>query len=506
MTRALQRELFDELTVDNFAGGGGASMAIELATRRPVDIAINHDPEALAMHMANHPYTMHLCQDVFSVDPVKATNGKRVGLAWFSPDCKHFSKAKGGTPVEKKIRDLAWVVVRWAAMVRPRVIFVENVEEFRTWGPLVNGVPCLRRKGRTFSCWVNALERLGYEVDSRELTACDYGAPTSRRRLFVVARCDGRPIIWPEPTHGPGLLPYRTAAECIDWSIPCPSIFERKRPLAENTLRRIARGVWKYVIDSPEPFIVNLTHGGRLESVAEPMRTVTAANRGEKAVVMPHLSRYNGAKSDTEVRGQDMRQPIGTLDTSNRYAMAAAFLAKHYGGNYKGSGHAVDGPAATITVRDHHALVASHLVKLRGTCRDGQDLQQPMPTVTAGGTHIGEVRAFLLKYYGTNVGHDCRKPLQTITTRDRFGLVTVRGEEYRIVDIGMRMLTPRELFRAQGFQDSYIIDPTYNGKTLTKTAQVRMCGNSVSPWPAKALIEANYTAEACYGHAATATA
>ena len=503
----LQRCLYDELIVDNFAGGGGASVAMELATGRPVDIAINHDPEAMAMHIANHPYTMHLCQDVFSVDPRRATWGKRVGLAWFSPDCKHFSKAKGGKPVDKKIRDLAWVVIRWARTVRPRVIIVENVEEFRTWGPLVGNQPCPRRRGQTFWRWTQRLRDLGYQVDSRELVACDYGAPTIRKRLFIVARCDGMPIIWPEPTHGPGRdNPYRTAAECIDWSIPCPSIFERSRPLAEATMRRIARGIQRYVIDAAEPFIVNLTHGARLESISEPVRTITAAQRGEKALVAPCLQRHFGQGVGRSVDGP---APTITAGGMGKTSVVAAFLAKHYGGVV---GQAVDRPTGTVTTVDHHALVSANLVRnfgksagadlgcpaatitgrAKGTCRDGQDLRQPMPTVTSGGLHVGEVRAFLLKYYGTNIGHDCREPLQTITTKHRFGLVTVAGQDYQIVDIGMRMLTPRELFRAQGFADSYTIDPDFNGKPLTKTAQVRMCGNSVSPYPAAALVRANY--------------
>lgn len=436
----LQPSLFDELVIDNFAGGGGASTGIEMALGRAVDIAINHDKEAVAMHKANHPYTTHYCEDVWAVDPCKIVKGRPVGLAWFSPDCKHFSKAKGGKPVSEKIRGLAWVVIRYAKKVRPRVIMLENVEEFETWGPLtyacdksgkkkidVSGkpvlVPCELNKGATFYKWIRQLEKYGYVVEWRTLRACDYGAPTIRKRLFLIARCDGRPIVWPDPTHGKGLIPYRTAADCIDWSIPAPSIFERKRPLAENTLKRIARGIKKFVVETADPFIVPIAnYNGSLtaHSIREPLRTITAWPKG---------------------------------------------------GSF--------------------SLVTSHIIKLRGTCQDGQDVRKSLPTVTAGGLHIGEVRAFLTKYYGTAVGQKIDSPAPTVTTKDRIGLVTVSGVNYRISDIGMRMLTPRELFRAQGFNDNYVIDPICNGKPLTKTAQVRMCGNSVSPWPAMALVQAN---------------
>lgn len=413
---------FGELIIDNFAGGGGDSTGIEQAIGRPVDIAIDHDPDAIRMHETNHPWTRHYCASVWDVDPRVVTDGRPVGLCWLSPDCKHFSKAKGGKPVNKAIRGLAWVAVRWAATVRPRVIILENVEEFKTWGPLDGDRPCPKNKGRTFRSFINALKRHGYQAEWRELRACDYGAPTIRKRLFMVARCDGLPIVWPQPTHGSPdsddvksgrLLPYRTAAECIDWSIPCPSIFDRKKPLAENTLRRIARGLQRFVIDNPEPFIVptNQKH------------------------VAPFITEFANASNQ---RNMSSNEP------------------------------------------------------LRGTCKDGQPVTEPMPTVTAGGLHVGEVRAFLLKYYGTNIGHQLTEPLQTITAKHRFGLVTVHGTEYQIVDIGMRMLQPHELFRAQGFPDDYIIDRDYTGAPYSKTAQVARCGNSVSPACAKALVEANY--------------
>ncbi|MDT8419367.1 MAG: DNA cytosine methyltransferase [Desulfuromonadales bacterium] len=483
----------EEIAVDSFAGGGGASTGIEAGLGRPVDLAINHDPGAIAMHTVNHPHTRHFCESVWKVDPKEACGGRKVGLMWLSPDCTHFSKAKGGKPRKKQIRGLAWVGLKWAGLVRPRVIILENVEEFQTWGPLKKGQPCPKRKGETFEKWKAQLENLGYRVEHRELRACDYGAPTTRKRLFVVARCDGAPIVWPEPTHGPGLKPYRTAAEIIDWSIPCPSIFTRKRPLAENTLKRIARGIQKFVLENPEPFIVT----------------------------------YYGAKKGEHFRGHGMGEPLRTQTTENRFALVTPFLAKHFGGNYSGAGIPMDRPADTVTARDHHSLVSaslirhfgksigsgsddpvptitaggsgktglvtSHLLKLRGTCRHGQKVDEPMPTVTAGGMHIGEVRAFLLKYYGTEQDPRLEDPLHTITGKHRFGLVTVHGEPYQIIDIGMRMLTPRELYRAQGFPENYIIDRRADGSRITATDQVKYCGNSVPPVFAEALVRANLT-------------
>jgi len=416
----------------------------------------------------------------------------------------------------------------------------------------------------TFKRWKTQLQNLGYKVDHRELRACDYGAPTIRKRLFVIARRDGKKIVWPEPTHGPKgnlfLQPYRTAAECIDWSIPCPSIFERKRPLAEATLRRIALGIKRYVIDAKEPFVVNLTHGGRLEPASEPLRTTTIANRGEKALITPFVSKYYGAKRDNDGRASSLNEALHTQTTENRHALIApilvgaggseyagkpkpinvpyntqtaenhtalvsAFLAKHYGGvvgsdtrdpigtvtsvdhhslvtatllhNTTGNpATSPDDPLKTVATGGHHGVVTSHLVHLKGTCKDGVPVDKPMPTIQAEGTHIGEVRAFLIKYFGTDQDPRLEEPLHTVTSKDRFGLVTIHGEPYQIVDIGMRMLTPRELFRAQGFPDSYIIDPEFEGKPLTKTAQVRMCGNSVCPPVAAAIIRAQFSAKA----------
>ncbi|MCD0495944.1 DNA cytosine methyltransferase [Achromobacter sp. MY14] len=539
-------DINEELIIDNFAGGGGASTGIELALGRCVDVAINHDAEAIAMHSMNHPQTRHYCESVWDVDPLEVTKGRPVGLGWFSPDCKHFSKAKGGKPREKRIRGLAWVVLRWAALVRPRVIMLENVEEFRTWGPLLeSGQPCPLRKGKTFRSFIHQLQEKGYRVEHRELRACDYGAPTIRKRLFLIARCDGQPIVWPSPTHGAPtspdvvegrLQPWRTAADCIDWSIPCPSIFERARPLAGATMKRIARGIRRYVLDSAAPFIVKCNHTSnrtvydcfRGSGIHEPLKTVTASHG--MAVVAPYLTEHaNGSTqrnfpADEPLRTQcaevkgghfavvaptliqtgygeregqapralDLGRPLGTVTAQGgKHALVSAFMAKHYGGGYEGAGAPLDGPAHTITTADHHALVTSNLIKLRGECT-GSAAGEPVATVTAGGTHVGEVRAFLVKYYGQG-GQDqsAADQMHTIPTKDRLGLVTVAGQEYQIADIGMRMLEPHELYAAQGFPQDYIIAPTINGRRLPKHAQVRMCGNSVCPPLAAALVRAN---------------
>lgn len=536
-----------EIIVDNFAGGGGASTGIELAIGHSVDIAINHDPAAIAMHKANHPNTEHYCESVWEVDPREVTRGRPVALCWLSPDCKHFSKAKGGKPVEKKIRGLAWVAVRWAATVKPRVIMLENVEEFKTWGPLipkldpktgrmlkiVHGdddeddrivvsepgevvptelrclIPDPKRKGITFKAFVNALKRQGYKVEWRELRACDYGAPTTRKRLSLIARRDGRPIVWPEPTHGHPdspevksgkLKPWRTAAEIIDWSLPCPSIFERKKPLVENTMRRIARGIQKFVINNPQPFIVQVNFSGSkhhyCRSIDEPLSTITSKNGW--GLVTPFLAQYHSETIHSHVRGQEVDRPILTIDTNPRYALVAAFLAKHYGGNYTGPESGIGDPIPTVTTVDHNALVTSHLVKLRGT-NIGHPATEPLHTITAGGMHLGEVRAFLLKYYGSDNGQSCNEPLHTVTTKDKFGLVTIQGQEYQIVDIGMRMLEPHELFAAQVFPRDYIIDRDFEGKRYPKAAQVARCGNAVPPPFAEHLVRANLP-EICNNH------
>jgi DNA (cytosine-5)-methyltransferase 1 len=459
--------LAGELVIDNFAGGGGASTGIERAIGRPVDIAINHDPQAIAMHQANHPQTLHLCESVWDVNPREVCAGRPVGLAWFSPDCKHFSKAKGGKPVEKKIRGLAWVAVRWAATVKPRVICLENVEEFVTWGPLTqDGRPCPRNRGREFGAFVNALRRLGYSVEWRELRASDYGAPTSRKRLFLVARCDGQPITWPKPTHGPGLKPHRTAAECIDWSLPCPSIFERERPLADATLRRVAAGVQRFVIDAAEPFIVHIGHtghgdAGKVRGLGEPLSTVTS--KAEHLLVMPTLVDVaHGEVSPSGVKrwGKgyvDVQQPMRTVTASGNQALVSAFLVKHYTGVV---GQELKRPIGTVTSVDHHSLVYAFLVKFYGN----------------GGQWAG-----------------CDEPMHTLPTKDRMGLVMVAGEPHRIADIGLRMLQPRELARAQGFGDDYLLSAPDRGLSLPKHAQVRMIGNSVCPPMAHALVAANYS-------------
>jgi DNA (cytosine-5)-methyltransferase 1 len=477
----LRLHLGDEIVADNFAGGGGASTGIAAAIGRAPDVAINHDPEAIALHRANHPETEHHVTDVWEVDPRVACKGRPVALAWFSPDCKHHSKAKGGKPRNQKIRALAWVAVRWAAAVKPRVIALENVEEFADWGPLLpDGKPCPRRKGKTFRAFVRRLERLGYVVEWRLLRACDFGAPTSRRRLFLVARCDGRRVVWPAATHGPGRArAYRTAAECIDWSLPCPSVFDRKKPLADATMRRIARGVQKFVLEAAQPFIAPVTHQGdaRVHAVTDPLRTITGANRGELALVVPYLvHRSNGERPGQAPRIYDAQRPLGTIVAQGqKHALCTAFLARHYGERATGGwagGAALDRPIPTITTRDHHALVA----------------------------------ALLVRYNGTSNAETLDRPLGTLTCRDRYGLVTVRidGDDWTIVDIGMRMLTPRELYLAQGFPPDYEIAPIGpKGKPLSKTAQVRMVGNSVSPPMAEAVVRANHPAAA---HAATEAA
>lgn len=682
------RETIREIIVDNFAGGGGASTGIELAIGRSVDIAINHDPNAVAMHTTNHPDTLHYCESVYDVRPKVATAGRPVGLAWFSPDCRHFSKAKGAKPVEKAIRGLAWIVIRWALDVGPRVMMLENVEEFKTWGPLLAGElrPDPERTGETFRAFVDMLSTgvpadhpaldecceflqlspnseqvqqlvagLGYDVEYRELRACDYGAPTIRKRFFMVMRRDGQPIAWPAITHGDPklpavqagkLAPWRTAAECIDWSIGAPSIFGRKKSLAENTLRRIARGIQRFVLDNPTPFIVKCNHttskGGydcfRGQSLEEPLQTIT--KKHGYAIAVPHLTKFRTGATGQEVTepvptvtagtskrpggnghalglveaaltpflagnggseyqakprpldkpahtilkqsrscvvapviarqfgnsighpvdepsatitaggggksqlvtptliqmgygerpGQEPRvlqldNPLGTVTAGgNKFAVASAFLAKHYGGNYQGAGvgmeeplhsvttvdhHAVvsahlmvnntghpggaaDQPTHTITTGNHHAAVTSHLVKLRGTCRDGQRTDVPMPTITAGGQHVGEVKTMLaVEGYDEQRAAQALAFLREYCGEESDGLVTVGGVLYRIVDIGMRMLQPNELYRAQGFPDWYIIDQDYRGVKYAKDKQVARCGNAVPPPFAEALVRAN---------------
>jgi DNA (cytosine-5)-methyltransferase 1 len=502
-----------KLVIDLFAGGGGASSGIEQAIGRHVDLAINHDRIAVAQHRANHPQTRHLTTNVWDIEPRAAIRhfgeNCEVGMLWASPDCRHFSPAKGGAPVSDRVRSLAWVVIKWATQVRPDVIFLENIPEFKNWGPVIAGRPCPDRKGKTFRRWRLQLTRLGYQVEFREMKACDYDTPTIRKRLFMVARCDGQPIVWPEPTNGPGLKPYRTAAECIDFTLPCPSIFERKKPLVTPTMRRIAHGVHRYVVDNPAPFIVNTANSkttGRGRNVwpgNEPLRTITTSNGF--AITAPTIARI-GQTGGKGKYANSVVEPLTTITTKAEHLLVeshavevAGFLAKHY------SGEPQDGktcasltkPVPTVTTKDHSALVTSTLVKLRGTGRSNS-VTEPLHTISAGGTHHAEVRAFLVKYYGTDQDPELRSPLHTITTRDRFALVTVKGCDYVIVDIGMRMLQPPELYAAQGFPSSYIIDwgidPITDQRiTLTKTQQVRMCGNSVCPPLARVLVAANWS-------------
>ncbi|HEX5244365.1 MAG TPA: DNA cytosine methyltransferase [Tepidisphaeraceae bacterium] len=737
----LGANLFDELIVDNFAGAGGASMGIEAACGRSVDIAINHDRHSVMMHELNHPHTRHLCEDVWHVDPMETTAGRPVGLAWFSPDCRHFSRAKGGKPVKKNIRGLAWVVIRWAKIKKPRIIVLENVREFQDWGPLTaDDRPCPRRKGQTYRRWRTMLENLGYHVETRILNAADFGAPTHRRRFFLIARCDGHPIHWPEPTHGPGRRPYRTAAQCIDWSLPCPSIFLTKaeskplkiiRPLAEKTMRRVAMGLKRYVLENPKPFIVTCNHAGpefRGQSIDEPFKTLTAARdahgvvqpyfihddstptnqigedwisgelleefddwysqtvavggtwgefqklvypragepgehlppskysckkcsfshvygercsydaesgsviapylagvggragqslatsgnapigtitakndrafvapllievqngsnesghrsierpahtitanpkgggmalaaplltkfRGDSAgasleqplptitsgagsirpagaahamgIVTPFLASNYGEAPHQETRGQEVDEPIRTItpanntgmlvaptltkyhgqkgnetcakspsdplptaDTSNRFGLVSAFLAKHYGGVV---GHGPERPLGTITSVDHHSVVASNLVHFNHGDKQWNAVDEPLRTITTG-NHVAEVRAFLTKYYGHGDGQSADEPLHTVTSKDRMGVVTVEGHEFQIIDIGLRMLTPRELLRAQfgKYAKNYIL-------VGTKSQQVARIGNSVPPEMAEAIVRANFSQKA----------
>lgn len=465
-----------EIIVDNFAGGGGASTGIEIAIGRSVDIAINHDPAAIAMHRANHPTTEHYTEDVWKVDPVEACAGRPVALAWFSPDCKHHSKAKGGKPVSKHIRGLAWVAVRWAKKLHPRVIMLENVEEFMDWGRLdENSRPDPRYKGETFRRFIHQLERQGYRVEYRLLRACDYGAPTIRRRFFLIARCDGQPIRWPEPTHGDpdglevlaGLKkPWVPVADVLDFSLPCPSIFATSeeiwdqygiravRPLSEKTMARIARGVMKFVIENPQPFLIQ----------------------------------YHSEQNE-DMRGQRIDRPLMTVDASNRYGLVSTFISKYYGGDSVAAG--TDRPLPTVTAIDHNAVCAVAVTQFNNNSV-GQEVTRPINTLTARANHYGEVCAFLVKYYGNGENAiSCGDPAPTITAKDRLGLVTVHGQDYQIVDIGLRMLTPRELFDAQGFPSDYIIDVDADGKAYPKSEQVARCGNAVCPPIPTALVRAN---------------
>jgi DNA (cytosine-5)-methyltransferase 1 len=540
----------NNVIADNFAGGGGVSEAFRRAIGRAPHHAINHDDEALAMHAANHPETKHHHASVWDVDPSEICAGKRISAAWFSPDCKDHSSAKGGKPVDRKIRALAWVAVRWAKRVAPEVIFLENVPEFRDWGPCIEIDGELRRdparKGQTFRKFVRRLEAHGYSVEWRIMKACDYGAPTSRKRLLMVARRDGLPIVWPEPTHGPaliGLKPYRTAAECIDWSIPCPSIFMNadeakaytkktgikiKRPLVDNTLARIAAGCDRFVFKTAQPFVVSLrgTEPSHIRSssrgLEEPLRTISA-DGWHHGVVMPYLvPAAHGPKAGHDRRAHDINAPVPTITAERRssFALVAPFLVQNGQGERVGQRPRwmdIEKPLGTVVAcGQRHAIVQVAFVANGNSMRDsggfniGHPIDVPMSTVTAqrqkslvsvqfdteyDPQRAAAVAAFLMRYNGTSIGQSLHDPLSTIDTKDRFALVTVTFDGWpplTLADIGYRLLEPRELFRAQGVDDSYVIDPLGpDGDPLSRTAQIRMCGNMVPPDLAAAVIAAN---------------
>ena len=582
----------DEIVVDFFCGGGGAGTGLEMGLGRPVTVAKNHSPAAISMHTANHPAARHFTTDVFDGDPDEECQGRPVGWFHMSPDCTHHSQAAGGQPRKREIRNLSWVGLKWAGKKRPRVISLENVKQILQWGPLIakrdkatgrvmklDGtvaaigervpvqqqflVPDPKRRGITWRRFVHLLEGMGYQVEWRVIKACDFGAPTSRERLFMIARCDGQPIVWPEPTHAKipakGQQKWRTAADCIDWSVPSKSIFGRKKELAAATLRRVAKGMKKFVLDNPQPFIVPIANwSGELAQAAyEPLRTVTSWPRGGSfAMASPVM--INAAHGDGRPGGvqrwgdgcKDAGSPLGTVTASNGHALASAHLVKFRfnsegssitdpvptitsGGNYKrpaGAAHAMgvctafieqanggfnttpakgaDEPLTTVTnTGSQQRLVTASLATLRRNCV-GRPVDDLVPTMTAGAEHHAlveyklspeheegalRVAAFLISYYGTENISACNSPTPTVTTKDRLGLVTVfvKGTPYVIVDICLRMLQPHEHYRAQGFPVSYIIDKGADGKPFTKTEQVHMCGNSVSPPPMAALARSN---------------
>lgn len=504
-----------ELIVDNFAGGGGASTGIELATGRPVDIAINHDPDAILMHKTNHPQTVHIQASVWDVDPVEVCGGREVGLAWFSPDCKHFSKAKGAALVDRNIRGLAWIVLRWAAKVRPRVILLENVEEFQTWGPVRNGKPVRSKSGDTFQKWKRQLGDLGYEIQHRELVAADYGAPTTRKRFVLIARCDGQPIVWPERTHAPKdseevrsgkLRPWRSAAEIIDWSQPMYSVFDSReeirkkygvsavRPLAENTMRRVIRGVDKFTIRSGNPFLTTITFSNTGSSVTQPIGTARTA--GGQILSSAQLIQYHTEQTEA-VRASGLENPIQTIDGSNRYGLVCASLTEYFG---NGVPLDLTEPLHTVTSKDREALTAVHLVKFKGT-NLGQTPDEPLQTITAGGGEFALSGARIARYtHETDLG---RWPqIRELLNRhcgytlkdDEVLLLRIDGKDWFLRDILLRMLTPRELYNAMGFPGDYIIDRDYLGRAYGRGKQVARCGNAVCPPMAEAVVRANYEA------------
>lgn len=493
------------LVIDLFAGGGGASTGIEAALRRPVDIAINHDKTALAVHAANHPETAHLTSDIWETKPIEATRGRPVDLLWASPDCTHHSNAKGGKPRKQEIRGLADAIIPWLRDTRPALFCLENVPEFEGWGPLdEDGKPIKARKGEDFTRWVGEARDLGYAVEWRVLDASLYGAPTRRRRLFLIARSDEQPIAWPYPTHGPGLLPLHTAAECIDWSLPCRSIFGRKKPLVEKTMWRIAQGLKRFVFENPSPFIIRYNGGKwRGQGPADPLTTLDTSNRF--GLVAPTLQQSGyGERPGQKARVPGLHQPIGTLINGQKHALVSAFLARYFGDPLRsdgGGGVVVGGdvrePIPTVTARDHHALAAVTLAKFRGTHENqpaSSSLDEPLPTISSGGdrggVHVAEVRAFLTAYYGSDGtgGQELISPMRTLTAKHRLGLVTVEGIDYQITDIGFRMLEPHELLRAQfgAYAERYDLSAA-----RTKKAKIKLIGNSVCPELAEAIVRAN---------------
>lgn len=512
-----QETMTGEIIVDNFAGGGGASTGIEIATGRAVAIAINHDPAAILMHKTNHPYTEHLQASVWDVDPKTVCRERPVGLAWFSPDCKHFSKAKGAALVDRKIRGLAWITLRWAAEVRPRVIILENVEEFQTWGPVRKGKPVKKLAGTTFRRFISQLEELGYTVEFRELVAADFGAPTSRKRFYMIARCDGKPIVWPKPTHSKtgadGLPKWRCASEIIDWSLPCPSVFASKaqimdkyglkavRPLAKNTMRRIIRGVDKFTIRSGKPFIVPTGYGERkgqaprVHDIDAPVPTVVGTGKENlcRPLLAPALIQYHTEQTES-VRASGLGTPINTVDASNRYGLTCANLVEYYTG---GRPLDVREPMHTVTSHDREAVVAAHVVKFKGD-NLGHGMKEPMQTVTTSAGEFAVCKVFLAKMCGgDDLGHwaEIRALLNEFCdyelAEDEVLLLEISGTLYYIADIGLRMLSPRELYNAMGFPPDYIIDRDYEGNEYKKSAQVARCGNAVCPPVASALVRAN---------------
>lgn len=508
-----QISLWDELIVDSFAGGGGASTGIELAAGRPVNIAVNHDPAAILMHRTNHPFTEHYCESVWDVDPVNVCRGRPVGLAWFSPDCKHFSKAKGAALADRKIRGLAWVVLRWAGTVRPRVIIVENVEEFQTWGPVRKGKPVRKLAGQTFRKWLEQLRSLGYAAEYKELTAADYGTPTTRKRFVLIARCDGRPIVWPEPTRSrngdDNLKRWIPAADIIDWNLPSYSIFATRRelkerygvtavrPLAENTLRRVIRGVDRFTIRSGKPFLVRVPlpaavslipcrseRDERAQSVGETLRSSDLPNR--YSVASAHLVEYFG-----EGRPLNLAEPLRTVTSHDKEALVLVRIRKYFDGG-------ADNPLPTATTLDHNALCAAHIVEFKG--QDiGQDAARPLRTITASIGQFAECRTEIVR---ADSGRDLERwpEIRALLNRfcgyclgdDEILLLMIDGVAWFLSDISLRMLTPRELYRAMGFPADYVIDRDDTGKPYPKSAQVARCGNAVCPPMAAALVRANF--------------